>query len=307
MMPTRPPDKIRFLTPLQLQGAMPTNPILSSLAQSWSGIIVQRYQNPPLKVEVPGLRDHLLVVHLAGPLLVEEEYVSGKPTRRWAESGQISLTPAGHPAARTLKGRTDVLLIHIAPELVNAMAADIYGCEPGSLSLLPRLAVRDEMLSYLGRALQAEAETGAPGTSVMATSLSRAIALQVLRNHSSLAEPEPEETERAQGLPGGRLRRVIDHMRSHLDETLSLEKLAELGGLSASQFARRFREATGQSPHRFLTDLRIDRARKLLEATDQSVIDVGLECGFERPSHFSTAFRMRVGMSPRAWRVERRW
>jgi AraC family transcriptional regulator len=163
------------------------------------------------------------------------------------------------------------------------------------------------MLSYLGRALQAEAETGAPGTSVMATSLSRAIALQVLRNHSSLAEPEPEETERAQGLPGGRLRRVIDHMRSHLDETLSLEKLAELGGLSASQFARRFREATGQSPHRFLTDLRIDRARKLLEATDQSVIDVGLECGFERPSHFSTAFRMRVGMSPRAWRVERRW
>jgi AraC family transcriptional regulator len=304
MMPTRPPDKIRFLTPLQLQGAMPTNPILSSLAQSWSGIIVQRYQNPPLKVEVPGLRDHLLVVHLAGPLLVEEEYVSGKPTRRWAESGQISLTPAGHPAARTLKGRTDVLLIHIAPELVNAMAADIYGCEPGSLSLLPRLAVRDEMLSYLGRALQAEAETGAPGTNVMATSLSRAIALQLLRNHSSLAEPEPE---RAQGLPGGRLRRVIDHMRSHLDETLSLEKLAELGGLSASQFARRFREATGQSPHRFLTDLRIDRARKLLEATDQSVIDVGLECGFERPSHFSTAFRMRVGMSPRAWRVERRW
>src|SRR6202041_991254 len=86
----------------------------------------------------------------------------------WAESGQISLTPAGRPAARTLKGRTDVLLIHIAPELVNKMAADIYGCEPGSVSLLPRLAVRDEMLSYLGRALQAEAETGAPGTNVMA-------------------------------------------------------------------------------------------------------------------------------------------
>jgi AraC family transcriptional regulator len=222
----------------------------------------------------------------------------------WAESGQISLTPAGRPAARTLKGRTDVLLIHIAPELVNKMAADIYGCEPGSVSLLPRLAVRDEMLSYLGRALQAEAETGAPGTNVMATSLSRAFALQLLRNHSSLAEPEPE---RAQGLPGGRLRRVIDYMCSHLDETLSQAMLAELSGLSTSQFARRFREATGRSPHRFLTDLRIDRARTLLEASDQSVIDVGMECGFEQPSHFSTAFRMRVGMSPRAWRVERRW
>ena len=122
---------------------MPTNPILASLAQGWSGIIVQRYQNPPLKVEVPGLRDHLLVVHLLGPLLVEEEYVSGKPARRWAESGQISLTPAGRPAARTLKGRTDVLLIHIASELVNKMAADIYGCEPESVSLLPRLAVRE--------------------------------------------------------------------------------------------------------------------------------------------------------------------
>lgn len=304
MMLTRPPEKIRLLTPFQLQEAMPTNPILSSLAQNWSGIIVQRYQNPPLKVEVPGLRDHLLVVHLVGPLLVEEEYVSGKPARRWAESGQISLTPAGHPAARTLKGRTDVLLIHLAPELVSAMATDIYGCEPGSLSLLPRLAVADEMPSYLGRALQAEAETGASGTSVMANSLSHAIALQVLRNHSSLAEEEPERT---QGLPGGRLRGVIDYMHSHLDETLSLEKLADLSGLSASQFARRFSNATGRSPHRFLMDLRIDRARTLLEATDQSVIDVGLECGFEQPSHFSTAFRARIGMSPRAWRMERRW
>jgi hypothetical protein len=113
------------------------------------------------------------------------------------------------------------------------MAADIYGCEPGSVSLLPRLAVRDEMLSYLGRALQAEAETGAPGTNVMATSLSRAFALQLLRNHSSLAEPEPE---RAQGLPGGRLRRVIDYMCSHLDETLSQAMLAELINQSISRF-----------------------------------------------------------------------
>ncbi len=61
------------------------------------------------------------------------------------------------------------------------------------------------------------------------------------------------------------------------------------------------------SPHRFVSDLRIARARDLLENTDKSVTDIGLAGGFVRPSHFATMFRKRVGMSPSAWRAARRW
>ena len=104
----------------------------------------------------------------------------------------------------------------------------------------------------------------------------------------------------------GRVQRVIDHMRAHVDEALSLAQLAQVGGLSPSRFVSAFREATGQPPYRFLVRLRIEKARELLEHTDLSVIEVGLRCGFEQPSHFATMFRKATGLAPRAWRLERR-
>ena len=103
-----------------------------------------------------------------------------------------------------------------------------------------------------------------------------------------------------------KLQRVIDYMSMHLDERLTMPKLAELSELSPTQFARTFKAVTGKTPHGYLLELRIGRARELLETTDLSVIEVGLRCGFEQASHFATMFRQIVGLSPRAWRIARR-
>ena len=94
-------------------------------------------------------------------------------------------------------------------------------------------------------------------------------------------------------------------MKAHMDEDMSIKSLAATASMSPSHFTRAFREATGQPPHRYLTELRIAKARELLETTRFSVIDVGLECGFGVPTHFATAFRKGTGLSPRAWRVAR--
>lgn len=128
---------------------------------------------------------------------------------------------------------------------------------------------------------------------MMADMLARAMALQLLRAHSGLAPGSPS---RPVTIAPVRLRRVIAFMRDQMARRLSLSELAAIGGLSASHFGRSFR-----APHSYLADLRIERARELLEHTDMPVIQVGLTCGFEQPSHFATMFRHRVGVSPRAW------
>ena len=76
-------------------------------------------------------------------------------------------------------------------------------------------------------------------------------------------------------------------------------------GLSPSHFARAFRAAMGEPPHRYLVRLRIKMARELLEHTRLPVIEVGLRCGFEQTTHFATMFRKMTGLSPRAYRAAR--
>lgn len=296
------PERVAGLTPAEFADRLPGHPILTSAGHGWSSLALYRYRPSSGFIDIPALRDHKLVLHLAGPALIEGE-CGGHRERRWADSGHIGLVPAGMPLVRSAKGRPDLLHIFVDPALVDEAEMEAYGHDPAHVSLVERLAVPDVTLDRLGRLLLAEAEANDPGTRLFADGLARAFAVRLLRCHSSLAPTVPEAPG---SIAGGRLRRVIEHMHANLAEELPLTQLAAVGGLSPSQFARAFRAATGEPPHRYLTHLRVERARDLLEHTDLSVIEVGMRCGFGQPAHFATVFGKLTGMSPRAWRRARR-
>ncbi|CAB3776784.1 hypothetical protein GCM10011400_07780 [Paraburkholderia caffeinilytica] len=289
-------------SPSELTRLLPSPPLFSVDVGNLGGAIIQHYQHSPGCVTVSPLRDHLLVVNLSGHVLIEDGLTCGRQERRWAGSGQMSLTPAGSAGTRVFKGRPEVLVVHLPPQLLQHTAIEI-GLEDEHATLIPRLAVADEVVERLGRLLLATAPDPEPGAALMMDALIRALVVHLLRNHSVLSR---ERGLVPPSLSGGKLQRVIDYMRVHLDERLPLSILADLSGLSPSQFARTFRTATGKPPHGYLLDLRIERARNLLENTDLPVIEVGMRCGFEQPNHFATMFRKIVGLSPRAWRVARR-
>ncbi len=292
-----------LLTPEDLADRLPSRPLLTTANTGTPGLTLQRFRHPPSTIDVPAMRDDLLVDHLVGPVLVEEESGTGRRESRWTGPGQVTLTPAGQPVRRILKGRPDVVLLHLAPELLRDVAREIYGPDAGEVALVHCLAVPDQAADRLVRLLLAEAETPAPTSSLMTETLARALAIHLLRFHSSLAAGQPKP---APSHPAPRIRRAIEQMRSCIEEDLSLSQLATTGGLSSSQFVRAFRDATGVPPHRYLRGLRIEKAQGLLERTDLPVIEVALSCGFGQPSHFATSFREATGLSPRAWRQARR-
>jgi len=289
------------ISPAELVSFLPSRPLLSS-GEGWRNLVIQRYRHPPSGIFSPPLRDHLLVVNLSGAVLIEEERARGRFERRWADSGQMSLTPAGQALARVLKGRPDVLLVHLPPHVVREVA-DGIDLGAAEAELVPRLAVPDQVVDRLGRLILDEASGEALGQGLMVETLTRALVIHLLRSHSTVATRLPDAPI---GMAGGKLRRVIEYMQTHIDESLSLAQLASLSGLSPSHFTRSFRAAMGKPPHSYLVDLRIERARDLLEHTELPVIEVGMQCGFEQPSHFATTFREVVGLAPRAWRVARR-
>jgi AraC family transcriptional regulator len=63
-----------------------------------------------------------------------------------------------------------------------------------------------------------------------------------------------------------------------------------------------FQASTGMPPHRYLLQLRIERARELMREKEMSLIDIAAECGFSSHSHMSRAFRQFMGVTPTSFR-----
>jgi AraC-like DNA-binding protein len=99
-----------------------------------------------------------------------------------------------------------------------------------------------------------------------------------------------------------RLCRVRDVIRDCFEQPLTLEDLSLEADMSAWHFLRAFRSAFGETPHHFLTRLRIERAKELLTVTTRPVTEICLDVGFSSLGSFSTLFRRQVGVSPIEYR-----
>jgi AraC-like DNA-binding protein len=96
-------------------------------------------------------------------------------------------------------------------------------------------------------------------------------------------------------------RDLRDYVEAHLDKTIALSDLATLVGCSEWHFIRRFSATFGVSPHAYVTERRLERARDLLGTTDLPIIQIALEVGMTH-SHFSRMFAQHVGVTPTRYR-----
>jgi transcriptional regulator GlxA family with amidase domain len=101
------------------------------------------------------------------------------------------------------------------------------------------------------------------------------------------------------------LRRVHDHIDLHFAEPVCLAELATLAGMSKFHLVRSFRTAYGETPIRYLTRRRIERAQDLLRHANLTVTEICMAVGFASLGSFSSRFNEMVGESPVAYR--NRW
>jgi AraC-like DNA-binding protein len=114
------------------------------------------------------------------------------------------------------------------------------------------------------------------------------------------------ETSVSTGLAPWQLRRACAFIDAHLCSDPSVSDLARECRLSASHFARAFRQSTGMAPHRWIMKRRMERAKELLLEGELDLVQVALTTGFFDQSHFTRYFRRSEGHSPGKWRRLRR-
>jgi AraC-like DNA-binding protein len=103
-----------------------------------------------------------------------------------------------------------------------------------------------------------------------------------------------------------RLSRARDYLGACYRDRITLERAARRACLSPFHFNRLFTRVFGETPHEFVTRIRMDEAKKLLLADNHSVTDICFDLGYESLGSFSVKFRSLTGLSPAAFRREAR-
>ncbi|WP_433259940.1 helix-turn-helix domain-containing protein [Actinosynnema sp. CS-041913] len=98
------------------------------------------------------------------------------------------------------------------------------------------------------------------------------------------------------------IKRVIENIYRNIGERITIDDMARTASFSKYHFTRVFKNATGISPGRFLSAVRLEQAKKLLLTTSLSVTEITYIVGYNSAGTFSARFKSSVGLSPTAYR-----
>jgi AraC family transcriptional regulator len=169
-----------------------------------------------------------------------------------------------------------------------------------SLGLMdvPRLRIIDDRLWTLISLLTDAINDSDPTAQLYGDSLIAAIAARLFKR--------PKETKgSACGLSAIQLKDAMSYLEAKMPAKVQLATLAELAGLSQSQYNRAFKASTGLAPYQWQLQARVERAKDLLLNSNGRLQDIAEATGFADAVHFGRTFRKMTGATPAAWRMDR--
>jgi AraC family transcriptional regulator len=163
-------------------------------------------------------------------------------------------------------------------------------------------ACDDPLLGEIGFAIASELQAETSVGSLLMESLATSLAARLIQKYIGASTGQSIVPLARGALDRRRLQRVLDYIETNLEGDLNLDLLASIACLSRYHFARAFRQAVGQSPHRYVGARRLDRAKALLMRGDRSLVDIALSLNFSSQANFTRAFRQATGQAPGRFR-----
>ncbi len=137
-----------------------------------------------------------------------------------------------------------------------------------------------------------EATTNSPGRDAILRAMSVEISHQIIRSALELSPATKPNDFRLE------IGRVTEYIHANLGQKLKIEDMASIACMSPSHFSHVFKEETGATPIEYLNQVRFKRAKRLLLASDKTLTEIALECGFCSSAYFSDRFSKEFKMTP---------
>lgn len=215
--------------------------------------------------------------------------------------GDLLITPADTTLLTHADGDVEIVQIRLQDVFVRTVAEQALVKNRDRLELLPTFQTRDPQIEAIAMMLLSELHQESSGSQLYIDSLANVLAIHLLRNHTTT---RPQLPLYEGGLPQRQLLKVLDYIDAHLGHGIKLSELAQQVDMSQFHFGRLFKQSLGVSPYQYLLQQRVERAKQLLKQTDNSIVAIALDCGFNSHSHLNRKFRQLTGMTPKAYRAD---
>jgi AraC-like DNA-binding protein len=219
----------------------------------------------------------------------------GKRNMPLRKNHLMAINPGqNHGTTRPLAG-VHLMALHMDRKFLQQVARQMYGSEEvyfDNRELLP-----DSHIRGLVNLFMEESRSRQAGYDFILQSLDTQIAVGLLRTAGkNLPSGSPKYGEKEN------INRSIEFIMANFNRNFSLNEVSAVANLSPYHFIRVFKAQTGKTPYEYLMELKIEKARELLQAGKMTVTEVCYQCGFSNRSHFTAVFKGRVGLTPTSYR-----
>jgi AraC family transcriptional regulator len=262
-----------------------------------SGATVKRYCDVDAAMQAQAV---LVTIHL-GPSVVLTQARYGRVHCARISRGEITITGPGEQKEWHHSEPSSALCLWLSPAWEEIAIEDSASFR-GPIRILDNFGTRDPQIEQIGYLFLAESESKGLGERIYVDSLGVALSVHLLRRYSTLHGYLAAHDD---ALPPFKLHRAIEYINEHLAENITLPQIAGVLNMSLFHFARGFKRSTGKTPHQYLMECRIERAKLLLRETDLPITEIAYQTGCATQSHFSVLFHHATSTTPRTYRQRR--
>jgi len=229
---------------------------------------------------------HFVAVMLAPLAGITAAFGSDKPVTYDAPVGMIVVSPAFVDSRSSWNGCRENVSIAIPPESLAEMAGHEFNGRAWEFQCPPFGTVDLKALQF-AQLLKTELIRD-EANELFVDSLVNLFGIHLLRNYTSAARPNSRPKG---GLSVIAAKRAEEYLKVNFARKLSVDELAALCELSAGHFIQAFTKTFGEPPHKYLVNIRLGFAEKLLIETDMTIAEVAYLSGFSSQSHLTSAMR----------------
>lgn len=284
---------VDFIQSDSLLSALPCLPLTFSHVAGWDKIQLAHCRQPPHSIPEHCSPQHTICINV-GDSVVLEQRVDGQSETVQSVVGDMAIYPANLSQTACWDKEAEFLLLNLEPTLLTILSYELCGSD--RVQLLPKLTFFDPLIYQIGLALKTALEIDGVRSRLYAESMASALAVHLLSRYSTRERVHHHKGK----LSKQNLKQVIDYINEHLEQNLNLAELAAVVQLSSDHFAHVFKQSIGISPHQYLIQRRVERAKQLL-LRGMTLVEVAYAVGFASQGHLNYHFKRLVGMTPKTF------
>lgn len=284
----------KSIPPKELLQWVPGEVLSTSEELGWKDVEQRSYRYKGQDVLIPPLDHFMLVCYYTGQTPMDRCADEGWK-RTACAPGDISLLTMSQNSHWHWTENIDVSHVYLSNSLMSRVAMDVMERPIEEVRLHDLLRTQDSILTYVVGAITREVKSHGIGGSLYAESLGMQLAIHLLRNYASVTF---KETGIAGCLSKQQKQRLLEFIDAHLQDSIRLDEMADAVGLGVWTFSRKFSESFDCSPHTFVTEQRVERAKRMLCEGTLAIKEIAYLCGFSDQAHLTRVLRAKLGITP---------